>query len=748
MKLKNNDNRSLDFFLQRPQKRWINFKGNETKPNLDHETIQAIISKFPYWRWELEKKDIAYVTKGKDGVTFHLKNGKVIKQLKPEEMRFEEINKKLDIEKIQIAIFMKHISGHYSGGRYWAWLLGHILAEHPNIQVTFITNILPPFGESFCDFDTSDLFIYLSDPSKLYHMGNKIPVNVFDYILGIPQEGGISALNYAKKWGMPFYSLLYESPNFIRDFRGGPDSEDGNWTEYLPVLKESKRVINNTEIGKKYLDEWKLMTEPYNKKGSTWLWNSVNFKAADNVNQEENSEKNVFHIMWVGRMIEFKRTIHIIRALNLIKKYNFVVHIISGAGGSLFQRMEKECNENVKMQLHIKVDDHEKFRIIKQSNMMVFLSCFEGFGMPPLEALYCERVCCAYDLPILKLIYKDNVVFSPQGDIKKLASNIKTYLTDDKKKKKQIQKAKQYVIETFNHDVIRENFLKIVGYNGKKVIDTSKIKKINTSFFNPNRVLTFGMIVCNGEQFIKQQLEHIYDVADQIIIVEGAVEVYSKIIGYNYSNDNTIDIIKKFIKENDPKRKIEFITTKSMGRPWKDKIEMQNKIAELTKGTIFVKQDVDEFYNLENLLDEINKLEKSPGKVMINYQSLHFWGDYNHVIKGANFNDKQTRVWKWKSTYRHTKTFNIFTDTHTGLHMAPNPGNMFVSEDKLFHYSYIYNHKSRGDILRYYKNRSLGKHPDVSKAWFNKAPQYLENGRKVEPIEVKHPISNKVLRSF
>jgi glycosyltransferase involved in cell wall biosynthesis len=748
MKLTNDDNKPIDFHLQRPKKRWIKFEGKQTIADFDLETVKAIFAKFPYWRWKLEEKDIAYVTKGKEGVTFHLKNGEVILQKKPEEMRFEKINKHLDMKKIQIAIFMKHISGHYSGGRYWAWLLGHILAEHPNIQVVFVTNILPPFGESFCDFDTKDLFIYESDPHKLYHMGDKIPVNVFDYVIGIPQEGGVSAMNYANKWGVPFYSLLYESPNFIRDFRGGADSEDANWAEYLPVLKNSKRVINNTVIGKDYLDKWTLMTAPYNKNGSTWLWNSINTKAADKVNQEENSEKDVYHIMWVGRMIEFKRTVHIVRALNKLNKLKFVVHIISGSGGSIFNKMAKECDPHVELKLHLKVDDHEKFRIIKLSNMMVFLSSFEGFGMPPQEAMYCERVCCAYDLPILKHIYKDNVIFSPQGDVNKLAKNIKTYLTDKKKKEKQVKKAKQYCDDTFNHDVIRKNFLDIVKYNGKKNVDVSKIKKDELNFLGGKTKLTFGIIVCNGAQFIIQQLEHIYDTAHQIIIVEGAVEIFNSIIGMNYSNDGTIELIKDFIKHRDPKNKIEFVSCKSMGRAWKDKLEMQNKIAELTKGNVFVKQDVDEFYDLKKLLVEVNRLQNDPGRIMINYQSLHFWGDFNHIIKGANFNDKQTRVWKWKPTYRHVKTFNVFTDIETNKHIGPDASNMFVSDDKLFHYSYIYAHKNRANILKYYKLRSLPDHGDVSTAWLNRNETYLKEGRKVEPINVKHPISESTLRSF
>jgi len=749
MKLTNDSDEEFDFFLQRPHKCWLKWNPKETK-NLDYEKVKAIYLKFPYWRWKLEKKDIAYITKDpKKGITvIHLKDGNVIEQRNPEETRFEDINKHLDMRKVQIGIFMKHIPQHYSGGRYWAWLLGHILAEHEKVQVTFIVNILPQFGDSFCDYDTEDLFIYESDPQKLYYMGGKIPVNVFDYIIGIPQEGGNSAMNYANKWGVPFFSLLYESPNFTRDYRGGRDSEDAAWTEYVPVLTEAKRVINNTEIGKDYLDKWELMKEPYDPKTSTWLWNSINFKAADEVNQDANYVDGVYHVVWVGRMIDFKGTQHIIRALNLIPEYKFVVHIISGNSGKIIDNMKREAKEHIEIEFHHKVDDHEKFRIIKLSNMMIFLSRFEGFGMPPMEALYCERLCFAYELPVLKMIYKDNLIWSKQSDFKNLADNIKTYLTDKDKREKHIAKAKKYCDKTFNHNVVRRKFLEIVGYDGHKEVDVSKIKTEDTSFVGHKRILTFGIIVCNGAQFIIQQLEHIYEMANQIIIVEGAVDIFNKIIGLDYSNDETINLIREFKEHRDPKNKIEFVTCKGMGRAWKDKLEMQNKIAELTKGTIFIKQDVDEFYDLKKLMVEINKLEKDPGKIMINYQSLHFWKDYNHVITGANFNDKQTRVWKWKPTYRYLKTFNWVTDTATNKYVPPDAGNMFVSKDKLFHYSYIFGHKSRSNILKYYELRGIGKHPDVSNAWFNKDAGYFKEGRKVEKVNLNHPVSDSVLKSF
>jgi hypothetical protein len=386
--------------------------------------------------------------------------------------------------------------------------------------------------------------------------------------------------------------------------------------------------------------------------------------------------------------------------------------------------------------------------------MMLFLSAFEGYGIPPSEAMYCERLCIAYDLPILRMIYKNHLLYAPQGDYKAVAELVRENLKNKSKKRKHIESAKNYIDKIVDYDRVRDDFLKIVGYSGEKIIDVEKLKDVNLSFLSRKRLLTFGIIVCNGDQFLLQQLDHIYDMADQIVICEGAVEGYNKIIGRDYSTDKTLDMIRDFRESRDLKKKIDMVSCKQMGRAWKDKMEMQNEIAKRTKGTIFVKQDVDEFYNLEDLNREINRLEREKGKLMINYQSLHFWDDFNHVIKGANFNDKQTRVWKWRPSYRYIQTFNWVTDTISNQYIPPETGNMFVSEKPLYHYSYIYKHKERSNILKYYSIRTLakdgsGNHKDVATAWSNRNPDaYLMDGRKVVKVDVRHPVSDQILQSF
>ncbi|MFW6130376.1 MAG: glycosyltransferase [Atribacterota bacterium] len=94
------------------------------------------------------------------------------------------------------------------------------------------------------------------------------------------------------------------------------------------------------------------------------------------------------------------------------------------------------------------------------------------------------------------------------------------------------------------------------------------------------------IIVCNGQPFIKLQLEHIYNIVDEIIVVEGPDKFYQKIIKSKRSNDGTIKIIKTF---PDPDNKIKLIHTNC------NKNQMVAEGNKLCNGEFIYQVDVDEF---------------------------------------------------------------------------------------------------------------------------------------------------------
>ena len=71
-----------------------------------------------------------------------------------------------------------------------------------------------------------------------------------------------------------------------------------------------------------------------------------------------------------------------------------------------------------------KMDEYTKWVEIKKSLFMILPSSFEGFGMPPAEALYCKIPCIASDLPVLRENYGDYLEYFPARNVEALRTKI------------------------------------------------------------------------------------------------------------------------------------------------------------------------------------------------------------------------------------------------------------------------------------------------------------------------------------
>jgi glycosyltransferase involved in cell wall biosynthesis len=70
-------------------------------------------------------------------------------------------------------------------------------------------------------------------------------------------------------------------------------------------------------------------------------------------------------------------------------------------------------------------------RLVAGSSALVFSSRYEGFGLPPLQALACGTPVVASDLPALREVLGDQAEFVPVGDHDALAAALAAVLKDD-----------------------------------------------------------------------------------------------------------------------------------------------------------------------------------------------------------------------------------------------------------------------------------------------------------------------------
>ena len=99
---------------------------------------------------------------------------------------------------------------------------------------------------------------------------------------------------------------------------------------------------------------------------------------------------------------------------------------------------------------------------LKQSKILVSTSIFEGFGLTPIEALYCDIPILLSDIEVFKEIYEDNVVYFKQDDLKDLKEKF-DYLFNNKDLQLKIVKDCKHIISEFEPEKFSKRWKKKIG---------------------------------------------------------------------------------------------------------------------------------------------------------------------------------------------------------------------------------------------------------------------------------------------
>jgi len=173
--------------------------------------------------------------------------------------------------------------------------------------------------------------------------------------------------------------------------------------------------------------------------------------------------------------------------------------------------------------------------------------------------------------------------------------------------------------------------------------------------------ITFGMIVLNGEPFIRYNLRALYPFAHQIIVVEGAAPSAKGIATPDgHSRDGTLETLRRFREEEDPEGKLLVVTAEDEGKPdgfWTEKDEMSQAYAKRATGNYLWQIDSDEFYLPRDMELVIGMLRKDPGIKAVTFRVLTFWGgleylsDSLYLQKGAH---DFHRLFAWGPGHRYS----------------------------------------------------------------------------------------------
>lgn len=299
----------------------------------------------------------------------------------------------------------------FSGGRYFSFFVALALVELGN-KVTFITDTLPIFLENFKDYSGFNKIKFEINNHCEYFSRE------FTKVIGVPKRGGLNAFRYASMHRIPLYEIIFETPNFVKLYRNGTDSEEVYWYGYKDYLNYATKIITISKESKKYIQEWIGC-----KEDKVVVINPcINDNIADKVVEINKKDE----ITVVSRFLDFKHLTDVIEAVNkLNKRYkiNFITSYRDHYGTDTLIKQTAQ-KHNIPIQIYENITDFKKFELIKNSKVLVHPSVFEGFGLPPAEALYCGTPAIVYDLPVYKDFFGDNLIYVEKGNVLQLSKEI------------------------------------------------------------------------------------------------------------------------------------------------------------------------------------------------------------------------------------------------------------------------------------------------------------------------------------
>ncbi len=141
-------------------------------------------------------------------------------------------------------------------------------------------------------------------------------------------------------------------------------------------------------------------------------------------------------ILFVGTIEPRKNLTNLFKAFDIFTKkmrgQNYQL-IIAGMKGWLceetFKSLEK-CQFKEKIQLLNYVDDHQLIQLYQEADAFVYPSFYEGFGLPPLEAMACGIPVIAAKRGSLPEVLGQAPVWIEPEDVEGLAKNIEKVVCD------------------------------------------------------------------------------------------------------------------------------------------------------------------------------------------------------------------------------------------------------------------------------------------------------------------------------
>jgi glycosyltransferase involved in cell wall biosynthesis len=331
----------------------------------------------------------------------------------------------------RIAMFAKMPTDAYSGGRYHAWTMAEALA-HTGANVQVVTNNVPLFYTDFQRYRAhGNVQVWLAERFAKDLPGD--PCDLVVVVPGMDREDTVyrSALSFAALRAAPVVLLNFETPNWFNALSPAPRDED-LWRHWKTTAEFCSVILSSTKESMRHARAYYPDTPWLEHR---YAWPGLNTDAAERT-MDVKREKRLLFLSARNTYGEHKGLADIPALFGPYLR-GYTAAVICGGDDlpeSFRLAMEAQAQRyDITLEYLDRISDVEKFAEYRRAAAVLFPSMFEGFGYPPVEALYCGTPCVAFDLPVLRETGGGDYRLAPVGDLEALRELLKGVLTTETK---------------------------------------------------------------------------------------------------------------------------------------------------------------------------------------------------------------------------------------------------------------------------------------------------------------------------
>lgn len=235
----------------------------------------------------------------------------------------------------------------------------------------------------------------------------------------------------------------------------------------INAIKVSERIITVSETSKRdIIKEFGNINISVIKNGISKVFTTFMYDENKNKYIKEKYNLPDSYIMSLGTLEPRKNLKILIEAYVEIKKKNIIKEklVLVGRKGWKFDKLFKNLNiDDIKDDIVFTgfVDDEDLPYIYKNTELFVFPSIYEGFGIPVIEAMYMESKVIVSDIDVMDEVCGESVIKFKNQNIQSLLKNIISVIQNkDQYKSYDINKA---IAESYNWTNESKKLIGIIG---------------------------------------------------------------------------------------------------------------------------------------------------------------------------------------------------------------------------------------------------------------------------------------------